>query len=133
MPTEYSYEVSEDAAAAAQAYTAPQLTTRWYHDFCKGLPSMSGKNVAITGTTSGCVHRHQVPRNITLLYVLETLCTIDNRRDVATLQLVCTYFGFQLLLVWRIFLLQLRRFLLICNCNNGDAGRVVFELERYLQ
>lgn len=36
------------------SYSQPRtITTRWFHDFAKDLPSLSGKNVVITGCTTG--------------------------------------------------------------------------------
>lgn len=34
-------------------YTKPQLRTKWFPEFVEGLPSLEGRTIAITGTTSG--------------------------------------------------------------------------------
>ena len=35
------------------AYSHPEIKTKWLPDFVAGMPSVEGRTVAITGTTSG--------------------------------------------------------------------------------
>ena len=39
--------------AATQAFTQPEVETKFFHDLVAKMPSLEGKTIAITGTTSG--------------------------------------------------------------------------------